>query len=376
MSTQKLLVFSCLLLGCSAHAEPTTEPRSLLPAKAKLIEQKQLELDGVAPTETSLLYRYTKNKEEYEELAFYKHGCGIVWRSGELLSSMIAPTFETKDLTGDGLPELLVYQSVHVDQEFLVHIYQLTGCRASEILSDFTYPASAPQILERSEGNTLTFSYASREACTSDKEDPGFLHTYAVRQNLFYLIEEKPYQKMYPLFEPHLSGGNTAARAAKQLGEQEVFDHMVADFDKDGTNEVVFLYEKEGVGALMVLREDPETATFAPWFSASLGEATLPLNGAIKNLALTDITGDAVPELIVDSYAQLGCSLDTWVLQLSTKEPRLLLQLRRPLKEPVSATTKRLSYRETVHGLPVVWRWNDAMFVGPAGEVFTPKTIK
>jgi hypothetical protein len=360
MSTQKLLVFSCLLLGCSAYAESTTELRSLLPAKAKLIEQRELDLDGFAPLETSLLYHYIKDKEDYEELAFYKQGCGIVWRSGEALSSMIAPTFETKDLTGDGVPEILVYQAAHVSQDFLVHIYQLNGCKTKEILSDFTYPASSPQLLQRPEGNTLTFSYASRETCSSGEEDPGFRRTYAVRQNLFYLIEEKPYQKMYPLFEPHLSGRETATRAARHLGGAEVFDHLAADFDRDGK----------------VLREDPETETFAPWFSASLDETTLPLSGAVKNLMLADVTGDAIPELIVDSYAQLGCALDTWVIQLSTKEPKLLLQLKRPLKELVSATSKMVSYRETVRGLSVVWRWSDTVFVGPAGEIFTPKLLK
>jgi hypothetical protein len=376
MSTQKLLVFSCLLLGCSAYAESTTESRSLLPVQAKLIEQRELDLDGFAPAETSLLYHYTKNKEDYEELAFYKRGCGIVWRSGEALSSMIAPTFETKDLTGDGLPEILVYQAAHVSQDFLVHIYQLSGCKTTEILSDFTYPASSPQLLQRPEGNTLTFSYASRETCSSGEEDPGFRRTYAVRQNLFYLIEEKPYQKMYPLFEPHLSGRETATRAARHLGGAEVFDHLAADFDRDGKSEAIFLYEKGGLGALLVLREDPETETFAPWFSASLDETTLPLSGAVKNLMLADVTGDAIPELIVDSYAQLGCALDTWVIQLSTKEPKLLLQLKRPLKEPVSATSKMVSYRETARGLSVVWRWSDTVFVGPAGEIFTPKLLK
>jgi hypothetical protein len=378
MPTQKLLVFVCLLLGCSAHAETTAEPRSLLPSKTKIIEQKEVELDGSAPIETSILYRYTKDKEDYEELAFYKPGCGLVWRSGEALSSMVAPSFETKDLTGDNLPELLVYQSVHGGQEFLVHIYQMSGCVVSEVLSDFTYPASAPQLQSKPEGNTLTFSYMNREACETSEEDPGFIHTYAVKQNRFDLIENKVYQRIYPLFEPHFSGGEAATRAAKQLGDVKIFDHLAADFDKDGREEVIFLYEKGGLGALIVLREvlGLEKVSFTPILSISLDEDTLSLDGAIKNIALADVTGDANPELIIDSYAQFGCALDTWVIQLSNKEPQLLLQLKRPLKEPVSATTKMLSYRETTHGLSIVWRWNDSAFVGPAGEIFPTKTLR
>lgn len=371
---RSLTLLSVLWLGCAAYAESKADPRALLPPRAKLISQHEVELDGASPRESALLYRYTKDGEDREVLAFYQKSCGLYWASEEALSTTIAPTWEAKDLTGDGLNELLVYQSVHADQEFSVHVYQQSGCALKEVLSDFTRPGVPPKLQTKDGATTLTFWYAGNEGCEGS-EDPGFVHTYSVTKKGFTLIEDRPALRLYPLFTPTLSGKSLAEEAASSLGRLTLFDHLAADLDGDGRDEAVLLYNQDDAGALQVATRSKKGG-FKSLLQASMGAGLLALDGPVKAISAYDLTGDGVKELIVDSSANAGCQLDTWVIRFSKGEPQLLLQVRRSFKEEVSLSSSKLSYRDTEKAMPSTWTWSGASFVGPAGEVFSPKTLR
>lgn len=371
MLLHRFLICLCLLGTGTAQADTRVKHITpSLPKGATVLSQKKVDLDGSSPPEILVTYRYTTDGEEREVLGLYKSGCGLIWQSDEALGMIFAPSFGLRDITGEGNKDLLVYQPVHAGQELLVYAYQLTGCSLKELLRDYTYPPVPPTIRRDSEGMTVTFRFQGRDGCTGGgEEDEGFIHTYRYNGSEFLLVEDRPFRQLYPLFSASLSGGKEAASAAAQLLDQaKIYDHLAADLTGDGVPELIFLYNLGGRGALLVVARREER--FYRLFEAALGEGPLSLDGAVRAINATDLTGDGVPELIFDSDADLGCQLDTWVVGFEKAAPELLLKVRRPLREQASLRSKEVAYQEVPHGAEVVWRWSGRAFVNQAGELF------
>jgi hypothetical protein len=292
------------------------------------------------------------------------------------LGVISAPDWEGRDITGDGVDDLMVYLSVHAGQELLTYAYELKGCAAHELLSDYSYPAAPPATRLGASGVEVVFSYIGHDgACADGGDDEGFVRVYRYNGVGFTLADDKPFRRLYPLYPAVASGGAEAERAAAELlGPVKIYDHLAADLDGDGAQEVAILYRgEEGFGALLVAAR--ERQGFKERFRVEYADALLSLEGAVRSISAADLTGEGGAELVLDASADLGCQLDTLVIRFSRSGPELLLRVRRPLKERAQLRSKEISYRETISGMEHTWRWDGKSFNGPAGENFSPTAI-
>lgn len=364
------------LAACSAAADPAPV-KSLLPGGATVISSARVELDGRAPEETVITYHYKSDGELVEGIAIHKPSCGLVWSSEDALGATVAPSWEATDLTGDGVKEFVASQSVHAGQESWVHIYKIERCEAVELLNEFVRPPEPLSLHRDPSGPLVTFTFRGYDSCLpGGGEEEGYVKSYRPTASGFTLLESKPYQKLYPFFPPNRSGGSEAVRIASWfVGRAEIYDHLSADLNGDGEKELAFLYDAGKGGGLLVLSFDKTKRLWGVMLQASFGMGPLPLEGYVRAISSADLTGDGGSELIIDASAELGCKLETFVLRFTASGPELLLDVRRPYKDPLSFGKRSFSYREAARGALTRWSWDGAAFSNGAGETSAPRLL-
>jgi hypothetical protein len=365
------------LNACAAFAEAPAL-LSLLPNGATVLSSSRAELDGRAPEETILSYRYNTDGEASEGVVLYNASCGILWSSEESLSANIAPSWETKDLTGDGIDEFIVSQPVHAGQEAWVHVYRVDHCETVELINEFIRPAEPLSLRRDKIGPLVSFTFRGYETCLrGGGEEDGYVKTFRPTPSGFILVESRAYQKTYPFFPPVRSGGTEAARVASWfIGKTELYDHISADLDGDGEKELIFLYDAGKGGGLLVVTRDKTKHLWRAMLQSSFGFGPLSLEGYVRAISTAELTGEGGNELIIDASAELGCKLETFVLRFdASRGAEVLLDTRRSFKDPVRFSKKTLSYRETERGLPLRWSWDGSAFVSSSGEISLPRLL-